>query len=204
MIEEITDKHRQRCERLAEERYEALRNTIAHLYGKKFLFELEMNVSGIIRRLRFENTIPYRLRYLRRQYRTKCKVETSEQRLVEKAFYYVTYSSKDRQRSEKYALNQMWRRSKVRQRYNELKRVIAIDLGDKKAKELAWKAAALALADLTNKYKYRGVGMICGVCANDKSYELHHLRALYAYTKALRQDMYGTHIHNLINSKNHS
>ena len=168
MIEEITDKQRQRCERLAEERYDALRNTIAHLYGKKFLFELEMNVSDIIRRLRFENTIPYRLRFLRRQYRTKCKVETSEQRLVEKAFYYVTYSAKDRQRSEKYALNQMWRRSKVRQRYNELKRVIAIDLGDYKAKELVWKAAALALADLTNKYKNRGVSMICGVCENDK------------------------------------
>ena len=200
MIVEITEKQRQRCERLAEERYEALRNTIAHLYGKKFLFELEMNVSGIIRRLRFENTIPYRLRFLRRQYRTKCKVVTSEQWLVEKAFYYVTYSKKDRQRSEKHALNQMWRRSKVRKRYNELKRVIAIDFGDEKAKELVWKAAALALADLTNKYKNRGVGMICSVCANDKSYELHHLRALYAYARDRREEMYGSRIQRQINT----
>ena len=204
MIDEITEKQRQRCERLAEERYEALQNTIAHLYGKKFLFELEMNVSGIIRMYQFENTIPYRLMFLRRQYRSKCKVETSEQRLVEKAFYYVTYSAKDRKRSEKYALNKMWLRSKARQRYNELKRVIAIDFGDEKAKELVWKAAALALADVTNKLKYRSVSEICGICKNDKSYELHHMRDLYAYTKALRQDMYGTHIHNLINSKNHS
>lgn len=200
MIEEITEKQRQRCERLAEERYEALRNTISHLYGKKFLFELEMNVSGIIRRSRYNNTIPDRLSLLRKQYRTKCKVETSEQRLVEKAFYYLTYSAKDRQRIEKHALNQMWRRSKVRQRYNELKRVIAIDFGDDKAKELVWKAAALALADLTNKYKNRGVGMICGVCANDKSYELHHLRALYAYAIDRREEMYGSRIQRQINT----
>ena len=204
MIEEITDKKLSRLERLAEERYDALCNTIAHLYGKAFLDELEANVSRIIRNARFENTIPDRLGLLRRQYRTKCKVETSEQRLVEKAFYYVTYSAKDRKRSEKYALNKMWLRSKARQRYNELKRVIAIDFGDEKAKELDWKAAALALADVTNKLKYRSVSEICGICKNDKSYELHHMRDLYAYTKALRQDIYGTHIHNLINSKNHS
>ena len=204
MIEEITDKKLSRFERLAEERYDALCNTISHLYGQAFLDELEANVDGIISRTHFTNTIQDRLGLLRRQYRTKCKVETSEQRLVDKAFYYVTYSAKDRKRSEKYALNKMWLRSKARQRYNALKRVIAIDLGDDKAKELVWKAAALALADVTNKLKYRSVSEICGICKNDKSYELHHMRDLYAYTKALRQDIYGTHIHNLINSKNHS
>ena len=203
MIEEITDKKLSRFERLAEERYDALCNTISHLYGQAFLDELEANVDGIISRTHFTNTIQDRLGLLRRQYRTKCKVETSEQRLVDKAFYYVTYSAKDRKRSEKYALNKMWLRSKARQRYNALKRVIAIDLGDDKAKELVWKAAALALADVTNKLKYRSVSEICGICKNDKSYELHHMRDLYAYTKALRQDIYGTHIHNLINSKNH-
>lgn len=204
MIEEITDKKLSRFDRLAEERYDALCNTIAHLYGQAFLDELEANVDGIISRTHFTNTIQDRLGLLRRQYRTKCKVETSEQRLVDKAFYYVTYSAKDRKRSEKYALNKMWLRSKARQRYNALKRVIAIDFGDDKAKELVWKAAALALADVTNKLKYRSVSEICGICKNDKSYELHHMRDLYAYTKALRQDIYGTHIHNLINSKNHS
>ena len=47
IFEELTEKQRQRCERMAEERYEALRNTIAHLYGQAFLDELETNVSGI-------------------------------------------------------------------------------------------------------------------------------------------------------------
>ena len=204
MSEWISEEQRQRSRRLAEERYNALRNTITHLYGQAFLDELEANVSDLISRSRYNDTITDRLSLLRKQYRTKCKVETSEQRLVEKAFYYVTYSAKDRKRSDKYALNKMWLRSKARQRYNELKRVIAIDFGDEKAKELVWKAAALALADVTNKLKYRSVSEICGICKNDKSYELHHMRDLYAYTKALRQDIYGTHIHNLINSKNHS
>ena len=204
MIDEITEKQMQRCERLAEERYEALRNTIAHLYGKKFLFELEMNVSGIIRRYQFENTIPYRLRFLRRQYRTKFKVETSEQRLVEKAFYYVTYSAKDRKRSEKRALNQMLRRSKARQRYNLLAQVILRDFGEKMQNEILWKAKTLSLAEITEKYKYRNVSWIIGYSENDLSRALHHLRIVYAYARALRQDMYGTLIHNQINSKNHS
>ena len=75
MIEEITERQRKRCERLAEERYEALRNIITHIYGQAFLDELEMNVSGIIRRSRYNNTIPDRLGLLRRQYRTKCKID---------------------------------------------------------------------------------------------------------------------------------
>ena len=74
LSEELSAEQKQRCERLAEERYEALRNTIAHLYGKKFLFELEMNVSGIIRRSLLENTIPCRLGLLRRQYRHTCNI----------------------------------------------------------------------------------------------------------------------------------
>ena len=86
MIEEITDKQRKRCERLAEERYEALRNTIAHLYGKKFLFELEMNVSDIIRMSRYENTITDRLGLLRKQYSTKCKIDI-QYRIMGKAYY---------------------------------------------------------------------------------------------------------------------
>ena len=92
MIEEITDKQRQRCERLAEERYEALRNTIVHLYGKKFLFELEMNVSDIIRMSRYENTIPDRLGLLRKQYRTKCKIDIPY-RIMGKAAYRGIYEA---------------------------------------------------------------------------------------------------------------
>ena len=204
MINEVTEKQRQRCERLAEERYEALRNTIAHLYGKKFLFELEMNVSDIIRRLSFENTIPYRLRFLRRQYRTKCKVVTSEQRLVEKAFYYVTYSKKEVKYRERRDLRMMRKRSKARQRYNRLAEVILRDLGEKNQKELIWKAKTLALAEITGKYKYRNVSWIIGYSENDLSRALHHLRIVYAYARALRQDMYGTLIHNQINSNYHS
>ena len=204
MIEEITEMQSQRCRRLAEERYEALRNTIAHLYGKKFLFELEMNVSGIIRRKQLPNTIPCRLGFLRKQYRTRCKVVTSEQWLFEKAFNYLMYSKKLKKRSEKRAMNQMWLRSKVRHRYNAMKRVIAIDMGDDKAKELVWKAAALALADITNKYMYYRVGMICGVCANDKSYELHHLRALYTYTREQYENIHGSRIQIQINENYHN
>ena len=204
MIEKITEKKLHRFERLAEERYDALCNTIAHLYGKAFLDELEANVDGIISRTHFTNTIQDRLGLLRRQYRTKCKVETSEQRLVEKAFYYVTYSAKDRKLSEKRALNQMLRRSKARQRYNLLVQVILRDFGEKMQNEILWKAKTLALADITEKYKYNNVSWIIGYSENDLSSALHHLRIVYAYARALRQDMYGTYIHNLINSKNHS
>ena len=200
MIEEITDKQRQRCERLAEERYEALRNTISHLYGKKFLFELEMNVSDIIRKSRYENTIPDRLGLLRRQYRTKCKVETSEQRLVEKAFYYVTHRAKERKQSEKRALNQMRKRSKVRQRYNRLAEVILRDLGEKEQKELIWKAEVRALAEITDKCKSCKSSAIKGYCSNDRSFALRHLRILYGYAKWARGDGYETRIHCQINA----
>ena len=204
MIEEITEKQLHKYERLAEERYEALRNTIAHLYGQAFLDELETNVSGIISMKQLPNTIPCRLGFLRKQYRTRCKVVTSEQWLFEKAFHYMMYSKKLKKRREMRAMNQMWRRSKARQRYNDLTRIIAIEFGDGMAKDLVWKANALAIADLTNKYKYRGVGMICGVCANDKSYELHHLRALYAYARDRREEMYGSRIQRQINENYHN
>ena len=58
IFEELNEKQKQRCRRMAEERYEALRNTITHLYGQAFLDEMEANVSGIIRRALLENTIP--------------------------------------------------------------------------------------------------------------------------------------------------
>ena len=204
MIEDITEKQLHRCERLAEERYEALRKTITHLYGKSFLDELEANASGIISRKQLPNTIPCRLGFLRKQYRTRCKVVTSEQWLFQKAFDYMMYSKKLKKRREKRAVNKMWRRSKARQRYNALTSIIAIDLGDGMAKELVWKSNALAIADLINKYKYNGVGKICCVCANDKSYELHHLRILYAYTREQHENIHGSTIHNQINENYHN
>ena len=202
MIEEITEKHRQRCERMAEERYEALRNTIAHLYGKKFLFELEMNVSGIIRRSRYENTIPDRLGLLRRQYRTKCKIDIPY-RIMGKAYYHSVYEPFNKIHKhfdEKHALNQMRKRSKVRQRYNRLAEVILRDLGEETQKELIWKAEVRALADIMDKCKSCKSSAIKGYCSNDRSFALRHLRILYAYTREHRQDMYGTRIHNQINA----
>ena len=202
MIEEITDKHRQRCERLAEERYEALRNTIAHLYGKKFLFELEMNVSDIIRRSRYENTIPDRLGLLRKQYRTKCKIDIPY-RIMGKAYYHSVYEPFNKIHKhfdEKHALNQMRKRSKVRQRYNRLAEVILRDLGEKEQKELIWKAEVRALAEITDKCKSCKSSAIKGYCSNDRSFALRHLRILYAYQIEHRKDMYGTRIHNQINA----
>ena len=202
MIEEITDKQRQRCERLAEERYEALRNTIAHLYGQAFLDELEMNVSDIIRRSRYENTIPDRLGLLRKQYRTKCKIDIPY-RIMGKAYYHSVYEPFNKIHKhfdDKHALNQMRKRSKVRQRYNRLAEVILRDLGEKEQKELIWKAEVRALAEIMDKCKYCKSSSIKGYCSNDRSFALRHLRILYAYERALRQDMYGTRIHNQINA----
>ena len=201
MIEEITEKQRQRCERLAEERYEALRNTIAHLYGKKFLFELEMNVSDIIRMSRYENTIPDRLGLLRKQYRTKCKIDIPY-RIMGKAYYHSVYEPFNKIHKhfdEKHALNQMRKRSKVRQRYNRLAEVILRDLGENEQKELIWKAEVRALAEITDKCKYCKSSAIKGYCSNDRSFALRHLRILYAYNKRLSEGEYGTNIHAKIN-----
>ena len=202
MIDEITEKQRQRCERLAEERYEALRNTIAHLYGKKFLFELEMNVSGIIRRSRYENTIPDRLGLLRKQYRTKCKIDIPY-RIMGKAYYHSVYEPFNKIHKlfdEKHALNQMRKRSKVRQRYNRLADVILRDLGEKEQKELIWKAEVRAIAEITDKCKSFKSSSIKGYCSNDRSFALRHLRLLYAYAREHREAMYGTRIHIQINA----
>ena len=202
MINEVTDKQRQRCERLAEERYEALRNTIAHLYGQAFLFELEMNVSDIIRMSRYENTIPDRLGLLRKQYRTKCKIDIPY-RIMGKAYYHSVYEPFNKIHKhfdEKHALNQMRKRAKVRQRYNRLAEVILRDLGEKEQKELIWKAEVRALAEIMDKCKSCKFSAINGYCSNDRSFALRHLRILYAYQIEHHQDMYGTRIHNQINA----
>ena len=202
MIDEITEKQRQRCERLAGERDEALRNTIAHLYGKKFLFELEMNVSCIIRRSRYNNTIPDRLSLLRRQYRTKCKIHIPY-RIIRKSEYHSIYDPFNKVHKhfdERIDLNQMWRRSKVRQRYNRLAEVILRDLGEKEQKELIWKAEVRALADIIDKCKSCKSSSIKGYCSNDRSFALRHLRLLYAYEREHREAMYGTRVHLQINA----
>ena len=201
MIEEITEKQRQRCERLAEERYEALRNTITHLYGKKFLFELEMNVSRIIRVSRYENTIPDRLSLLRRQYRTKCKIDIPYQ-IIRKAEYRECYE--DFKEKHKYdEPSDLWlirKRAKVRQRYNRLAEVIRRDLGEAVQKELIWKSKTLALADVIQKEKYQKFSWAKGYAANDLSFALRHLRILYAYTRWQREGIDGTRIHTQINN----
>ena len=202
MIEEITERKRQRCERLAEERYEALRNTITHLYGQAFLDELEANVSGIISRSRYNDTIPDRLGLLRRQYRTKCKIDIPY-RIMGKAYYHSVYEPFNKIHKhfdEKHALNQMRKRSKVRQRYNRLAEVILRDLGETMQKELIWKAEVRALAEITDKCKYCKSSAIRGYCSNDRSFALRHLRILYAYQRERHQDFYGTRIHNQINA----
>ena len=202
MIEEITEKQRQRCERLAEERYEALRNTIAHLYGKKFLFELEMNVSDIIRRSRYENTIPDRLGLLRRQYRHACKIIIPYNTIGKAAYrgIYETLKMQVFEQRERSDLRKMRKRSKVRQRYNRLAEVILRDLGEKEQKELIWKAEVRALAEITDKCKSCKSSAIKGYCSNDRSFALRHLRILYGYAKWARGDGYETRIHCQINA----
>ena len=202
MINEITEKQRQRCERMAEERYESLRNTIAHLYGKKFLFELEMNVSDIIRRSRYENTIPSRLGLLRKQYRTKCKIIIPYNQIGKAAYrgIYETLKMQVFEQRERRDLRKMRKRSKVRQRYNRLAEVILRDLGEEMQKELIWKAEVRALAEIMDKCKSCKSSAIKGYCSNDRSFALRHLRILYGYAKWARGDGYETRIHCQINA----
>ena len=202
MSEWISEEHRQRCRRLAEERYEALRNTITHLYGQAFLDELEANVSGIISRSRYNDTTTDRLSLLRKQYRTKCKIDIPY-RIMGKAYYHSVYEPFNKIHKhfdEKLALNQMRKRSKARQRYNRLAEVILRDLGEEMKKELIWKAEVRALAEIMDKCKYCKSSAIKGYCSNDRAFALRHLRILYAYQRERHQDMYGTSIHNQINA----
>ena len=206
MIEEITEKQRSRFERLAEERYDALRNTISHLYGQAFLEELEANVDGIISRSRFTNTIQNRLGLLRRQYRTKCKVENPYNSVGKHAYrvFYDQFNKNGRQVREERDLKLMRKRSKARQRYNMLAQVILRDLGEKEQNELLCKAEMLALAKITDRYKNKKVSWIKGYCQNDLSCMLHHLRIVYAYARDRHEEMYGTRVHIQINSNYHS
>ena len=201
IIEELTENQRQRCERLAEERYEALRNTITHLYGQAFLDELEENVSSIISRSRYNDTITDRLSLLRKQYRTKCKILNPYNPIGKYAFRCIYERFKEmHQYNEKRDLNQMWLRSKVRQRYNRLAEVIRRDLGEEMQKELIWKSKTLALAEIIQKYKYQKFSYVKGYSENDLSFALRHLRILYAYERAFREGIYGTSIHIKINT----
>ena len=201
VIEELTEEQKQRCRRLAEERYEALRNTITHLYGQAFLNELEANVSGIISGSRYNDTILDRLSLLRKQYRTKCKI-SNPYNPIGKAAFRATYEcfKEVHQHREKNDLRMMRKRSKVRQRYNRLAEVIRRDFGEAVQKELIWKSKALALADVIQKQKYLKFSLAKGYAANDLSFALRHLRILYGYAKWMRGDGHETRTHNQINS----
>ena len=201
-IEELNEKQRQRSQRLAEERYEALRNTITHLYGQAFLDELETNVSGIIRRSLLGNTIPSRLGLLRRQYRTKCKIIIPYNPIGKAAYrgIYETLKKQVLEQRERNDLKLMRRRSKVRQRYNRLAELIRRDFGEAVQEDMLWKAKALALAEVIQKQKYLKFSYAKGYAENDLSFALRHLRILYAHAKWMRGDGYETRIHNQINS----
>ena len=200
-IEELSEKQRQRCRRLAEERYEALRKTITHLYGQALLDELESNVSGIISRSRYNDTILDRLSLLRKQYRMKCKIANPYNPIGKATFRCIYERFKEmHQYNEQRDLQEMLRRSKVRQRYNELKRVIAIEFGEAVQHELILKAKTLALAEIIQKSKYLKFSYVKGYAANDLSFALRHLRILYAYTRWQREGIDGTSIHNQINA----
>ena len=201
MSEWISEEHRLRCRRLAEERYEALRKTITHLYGQAFLDELEANVDDIISSSRYNDTITDRLSLLRKQYRTKCKILNPYNPIGKHAFRCIYECFKKKHHyNEKRDLQAMRKRSKVRQRYNRLAEVIRLDLGEAVQKELIWKSKTLALADVIQKQKYLKFSLAKGYSANDLSFALRHLRILYAYQRERQQDMHGTHIHNQINA----
>ena len=200
MIEEITEKQRQRCERLAEERYEALRKTITHLYGQEFLDELEANVDGIISGSRYNDTITDRLSLLRKQYRDECNI-CNPYNPIGKAEYRALYEffTELHKLREKRDLKLIRKRAKVRQRYNRLAEVIRRDLGEAVQKELIWKSKALALADVIQKEKYQKFSWAKGYAENDLSFALRHLRILYDHAKWMRGDGYETRIHCQIN-----
>lgn len=201
MSEWISEEQRQRSRRLAEERYEALLNTITHLYGQAFLDELEENVSGIISRSRYNDTITDRLSLLRKQYRNKCGIEIRYNVIGKAAYRNLCECQKDIYKyCEKRDLLQMRKRSKVRQRYNRLAEVIRRDLGEEMQKELIWKAKTLALADVIQKQKYLKFSLAKGYAENDLSFALRHLRILYAYTNWQREGIDGTLIHTKINN----
>ena len=200
MSEWLSEEQRQRCRRLAEERYNALRNTITHLYGQAFLDELEANVSGIISRSRYNDTITDRLSLLRKQYRTKCKILNPYNPIGKHAFRCIYECFKQKHHyNEHRDLQAMRKRSKVRQRYNRLAEVIRRDLGEAVQKELIWKSKTLALAEVIQKQKYQKFSYAKGYAENDLSFALRHLRILYAYNKQLSEGEYGTHIHAKIN-----
>ena len=201
MSEWISEEQRQRSRRLAEERYEALRKTITHLYGQAFLDELERNVDGIISGSRYNDTITDRLSLLRKQYRTKCKILNPYNPIGKHAFRCIyEHFKEEHQYNEKRDLRDMLRRSKVRQRYNRLAEVILRDFGETVQKDLIWKAKTLALAEIIQKQKYLKFSYAKGYAENDLSFALRHLRILYGYAKWARGDGYETRIHCQINA----
>ena len=104
------------------------------------------------------------------------------------------------QYNEKRDLLQMRKRSKARQRYDRLAKVILLEFGEDVQRELIWKAKTLALAEIIQKSKYLKFSYVNGYAANDLSFALRHLRILYAYTNWQREGIDGTHIHTKINN----
>ena len=177
-----------KCLLATERHYKILCETIKCLYGQCVLDELENKATD---------------------YLLKCETNTADQmgvrlhtlRLLYTDFLSKNFKTKRRKRLhsvrykkalDRMAISKMRLRSKTRKHCIRLLAIIMREFGTRKANEMIWKSNTMAMGTAAKENPFATASYIYGLCDNDLSFQLHHLRWLY---KKNRPALDGNGIH---------
>ena len=177
-----------KCLLTTERHYKILCETIKCLYGQCVLDELENKATDYL--LKCEpnkaDQIGVRLHTLRLLYTDFLSKKFKTKR--RKRLHIVRY----KKALDKMAISKMRLRSKTRKHCIRLLAIIMREFGTRKLNEMIWKSNMMAFYTAIKENPFAKASYIYGLCENDLSFQLHHLRWLY---KKNRPALEGDDIH---------
>lgn len=182
------EKNNAKCLHATERHYKILCETIKCLYGQVVLDELQNKATDhLLKYVPYDaNKIGLRLHTLRLLYTDflSKNFKTKRRRIL--------YSVRYKKALDRMAISKMRLRSKTRKHCNRLLCIIMREFGTRKLNEMIWKSNAMALGAVAKENPFAKASYIYGLCENDLSLQLHHLRWLY---KKNRPALEGDDIH---------
>ena len=168
------EKNNAKCLHATERHYKILCETIKFLYGQCVLDELEKNVTDYLLKCEPNKAeIGARLHSMRLAYTDFLSKKFKTKR--RKRLHSVRYQKA----LDRMAISKMRLRSKTRKHCIRLIAIIMREFGTRRANEMIWKSNMMAFGDAAKENPFAKASYIYGLCDNDLSFQLHHLRWLY-------------------------
>ena len=168
------EKNNTKCNRTTERHYKILCETIKYLYGQGVLDELQKEATDHHLKCYPNNSeIGARLHSMRLAYTDSLSKNFKMKR--RKRLHSVRY----KKALDRMAISKMRLRSKTRKHCIRLLAIIMREFGTRKANEMIWKSNMMAFGDAAKENPFAKASYIYGLCDNDLSFQLHHLRWLY-------------------------